>query len=50
MFDFLVLPLMLWNSRHLERSQSEVERSISKSLHDVITVAIDISTTLPLFH
>jgi|LGVF01.1.fsa_nt_gb hypothetical protein len=41
---------MLWNKRHLERSQSEVERSIIKSLHGVITVAIDISTTSPSFY
>ena len=27
----MVLPLMLWNNRHLERSQSEVERSITNS-------------------
>ncbi|MCK5907598.1 MAG: hypothetical protein KAG37_08395 [Flavobacteriales bacterium] len=42
-----VLPIMLWNNRHLERSQSEVERSITICLQDVITVAIDISTTFP---
>ncbi len=34
----------------MDRSQSEVERSITKSIHDVITVAIDVSTTFPSFY
>ena len=41
---------MLWENRHLERSQSEVERSITKTIHGVIIIAIDISTTFPSFH
>ncbi len=38
---------MLWNNRHLERSQSEVERFIKQIARCVITVAIDLSTTFP---
>ena len=39
---------MLWNNRHLERSQSEAERSITIAYIMLFIVAIDISTTLPL--
>ena len=53
----LVQPRMLWNDRHLERSQSEARLAVEaglkvyyERLHNVITVAIDISTTFPLLH
>ena len=48
---------MLWNNRHLERSQSEARLAVEagrkvyfNSLLDVNTVAIDVSTTFPLLH